>query len=151
MLWHVAKRRLLARQHKSSLFSRLFWPLTRADKKHNGSESGHGHEHEHVAPAQGKEKVVMRTMMRRIKRLMLIAAFANVAKRLISRKVGGAEGAKMMLMETMPKMMDRAFSKLEPSKRQEMLGRCHAVLTGLDEKYGTETEAVEEPAELIAA
>lgn len=89
--------------------------------------------------------------MNRFKRFVLMAVFWAVAKRVIVKQVGGAEGVRMRLMEVMPKMMDRAFGKLEPEKREEMLANCHAVLAGLDEKYGVGVDLVEEPVERVAA
>ncbi len=89
--------------------------------------------------------------MRTIKRFMLLAVLGMIARRLVIKRVGGRKGVETMLMDVMPKMMDRAFGRLEPAKRQEMLTRCHAMLDGLEEKYGAGIRPVEEPAEPVAA
>ena len=44
-------------------------------------------------------------------------------------------------------MVDKAFGKLAPARRQKMLAHFHATLAGLEEKYGTRTEHAEEPTE----
>ncbi len=74
----------------------------------------------------------------------LIGAFVI---RLILKRTGGQEGVEKMMVEVMPKVMDAAFGKLAPEKRQEMLAHVQATLAGLEEKYGTRTESADEPAE----
>ncbi len=70
----------------------------------------------------------------------LIGAFVI---RLILKRTGGQEGVEKMMVEVMPKVMDKAFEKLPPERRQEMLAHLRATLDGLEEKYGTGTEHAE--------
>ena len=51
------------------------------------------------------------------------------------------------MVEVMPTVMDKAFEKLAPAKRQEMLAHLHATLAGLEEKYGARAEDAEGPRE----
>ena len=57
------------------------------------------------------------------------------------------EVVEKLMVEVMPKLMDKAFGKLAPARRQEMLDHFHATLAGLEEKYGTPTQHAEEPTE----
>ena len=85
--------------------------------------------------------------MRLLIRIIGSAFIGALVVRLILKRTGGPEGVAKLMMEVMPKVMDGAFSKLAPAKRQEMLAQCHAglaqchaVLARLEEKYGTGTE-----------
>ena len=49
------------------------------------------------------------------------------------------------MVEVMPKLMDKAFGKLVPASRQEMLAHFQATLAGLQEKYGIDADKTEEP------
>ena len=61
--------------------------------------------------------------------------------------MSGPEVVEKLMVEVMPKLMDKAFSKIAPGRRQEMLAHFHATLAGLEEKYGIPTERAEEPSE----
>ena len=85
--------------------------------------------------------------MRLLIKIIGMAVIARVVGRLILKRTSGPEGVEKMMVEAMPKVMDAAFGKLAPEKRQEMLAHFHATLAGLEEKYGTRTEHREEPTE----
>ena len=80
-------------------------------------------------------------------RLIGMAVIARVVSRLILKRTSGPEGVERLMVEVMPRMMDKAFEKLAPAKRQEMLAHFHTTLAALEEKYGTGTEHAEEPTE----
>ena len=85
--------------------------------------------------------------MRLLIKVIGMAVMVRVVGRLILRRSGGPEGVEKMMVEVMPKVMDKAFEKLAPAKRQEMLAHFRATLAGLEEKYGTRAEQSEEPTE----
>ena len=85
--------------------------------------------------------------MRLLIRIIGMAVIARVVGRLVRKRTSGAEGVEKLMADVMPKMMDKAFEKLAPAKRQEMLAHFHTTLAGLEEKYGTGTEHAEEPTE----
>ena len=78
--------------------------------------------------------------MRTLMRIIGPAFIGTLVVRLILKRTGGPEGVEKMMMEVMPKVMDKAMGKLPPARRQEMLAFFHATLAGLEEKYGTGTE-----------
>ncbi len=71
------------------------------------------------------------------------AVIGSVVGRLILKRTSGLKGVE----KVMPKVIDKAFGKLAPARRQEMLAHFHATLAGLEEKYGSRTEHAEEPTE----
>ncbi len=83
--------------------------------------------------------------MRLLIRIIGMAVIARVVSRLILKRTSGPEGVEKLMVEVMPRMMDKAFEKLVPAKRQEMLAHFHTTLTGLEEKDGTSTEHTGEP------
>ena len=85
--------------------------------------------------------------MRLLIRIIGMAVIGSMVGRLILKRSGGPEGVEKAMVEVMPKVMDKAFEKLPPGKRQEMLAHLRATLAGLEEKYGTSTEHAEEPTE----
>ena len=85
--------------------------------------------------------------MRLLIRIIGTAVIGSLIGRLILKRTSGPEGVEKLMVEVMPKVMDKAFEKLAPAKRQEMLAHLHATLAGLDEKYGTHTKQAEEPTE----
>ena len=85
--------------------------------------------------------------MRLLIRIIGMAVIGSVVARRILRSTSGPEGVEKVMVEVMPKVMDKAFEKLTPAKRQEMLAHFYATLAGLEEKYGTRTENAEEPTE----
>ena len=82
--------------------------------------------------------------MRLLIRIIGTALIGSVVGRLILKRTNGPEGVEKVMVEVMPKVMDKAFDKLTPTRRQEMLAHFHATLAGLEEKYGTRTEHAEE-------
>ena len=64
----------------------------------------------------------------------------SVVRGLIAKRTDGPEAIEKLMVEVMPKLMDKAFGKLEPAKRQEMLDHLQATLAGLQEKYGIGTD-----------
>ena len=80
-------------------------------------------------------------------RIIGMAVIGSMIGRLILKRTSGSEGVEKVMVEVVPKVMDKAFEKLAPAKRQEMLAHLHGTLAGLDEKYGTRTEHAEEPTE----
>ena len=85
--------------------------------------------------------------MRLLIRLIGMAVIGSLVGRLILKRTSGPEGVEKMMVEVVPKVMDAAFDKLTPAKRQEMLAHLRATLAGLEEKYGTGTGHAEEPTE----
>ena len=85
--------------------------------------------------------------MRLLIRIIGTAVIGSVVGRLILKCTSGPEGVEKVMVEVMPKVMDKALGKLSPVRRQEMLAHFHATLSGLEEKYGTRTEHAEEPTE----
>ena len=85
--------------------------------------------------------------MRLLMKIIGRAFIAALVLRLILRRTGGPEGVEKMMVEVMPKVMDKAFEKLAPAKRQEMLAHLRTTLAGLEEKYGTRAEHADEPTE----
>ena len=83
--------------------------------------------------------------MRLLTRIIGTAVIGSVVGRLILKRTSGSEGVEKVMVEVMPKVMDKAFGKLSPARRQEMLAHFRATLAGLEEKYGTRTEHAEEP------
>ena len=79
--------------------------------------------------------------MRKLIRLFASVMLVSMIGRLILMKKAGPEGVQKMFMDVMPKVMDSAFAKLQPEKRQQMLAHCHAMIAGLDAKYGEPTAA----------
>ena len=73
-------------------------------------------------------------------RITGMAVIARVVGRLILKSTSGPDGVEKMMVEVMPKVMDAAFGKLAPEKRQGMLARFRSTLAGLEEQYGTRTE-----------
>ena len=94
---------------------------------------------EHIEPG--------RTIMRLIIRIIGMAVIAGVVGRLILKRTSGPGSVEKMMVEVMPKVMDQAFGKLAPAKREEMLAHLHTTLAGLEEKYGHRNEQAEEPTE----
>ena len=82
--------------------------------------------------------------MRLLIRLIGVAVIGSMVGRLILKRTGGPEGVEQALVEVMPKVMDKAFEKLAPARRQEMLAHLRATLAGLEEKYGASTEHAED-------
>lgn len=80
-------------------------------------------------------------------RIIVTAVIGSMLGRLILKRSGGPQGVETMMVEVMPKVMDKAFDQLAPAKRREMLAHLHTTLDALDEKYGTGTEPAAEPAE----
>ncbi len=136
-MWQVVKRRLPVGERSPNPLARL--------------QRGVGTRIETLSGLGDLATTKVKRIMRTIRRFLLVAVLGMIARRLVVRRVGGPKGVETMLMDVMPKMMDRAFGKLEPAKRQEMLTRCHAMLDGLEEKYGTGIGPVEEPAGPVAA
>ena len=85
--------------------------------------------------------------MRLLMRIIGMAVIGSMVGRLILKRTGGPEGVERMMVEVMPKVMDKAFEKLAPEKRQEVLSQLRVTLAGLEEKYGTRTGHAEEPTE----
>ncbi len=85
--------------------------------------------------------------MRLLIRIIGTAVIGSVVGRLILKRTSGSKGVEKVMVEVIPKVMDKAFGKLAPARRQEMLAHFHATLAGLEEKYGTRTEHAEEPTE----
>ena len=85
--------------------------------------------------------------MRLLIRIIGMAVIGSVVARRILRRTSGPEGVEKVIVEVMPKVMDKVFEKLTPAKRQEMLAHLHGTLAGLEEKYGTRSEHTEEPKE----
>ncbi len=61
--------------------------------------------------------------------------------------MSGPEVVEKVMVEVMPKLMDKAFRKIATARRQEMLAHFRATLAGLEEKYGPRIEHAEEPTE----
>ncbi len=78
--------------------------------------------------------------MRLLTRIIMTAVIGTVVGRLILRRTSGPEGVEKLMVEVVPKVMDKAFEKLAPAKRQEMLAHLHTTLAGLEEKYGAGSE-----------
>ena len=52
----------------------------------------------------------------------------------------------------MPRVMDRAFARMSPERRQVVLTHCHETLSVLEHKYGPAAPHEEaEPTERLAA
>ena len=80
-------------------------------------------------------------------RIIGMAVIGSVVRRLILQRTRGPEAVEKLMVEVMPKLMDKAFGKLGPARRQEMLAHFRATLAGLEEKYGTGSGQTEEPAD----
>ena len=80
-------------------------------------------------------------------RIIVTAIIGSILGRLILKRTGGPEGVEKMMVEVMPKVMDKAFDQLAPAKRREMLAHLHTTLDALDQKYGTGTEHAADPTE----
>ena len=74
-----------------------------------------------------------------------MAVIGSVVSRLILQRTRGPEAVEKLMVEVMPKLMDKAFGKLAPARRQEMFAHFQATLAGLEEKYGS--GQTEEPAD----
>ena len=85
--------------------------------------------------------------MRLLFRIIVTAVIGSMVGRFILKRTSDSDGVEKLMVEVMPKVMDKAFEKLAPAKRQEMLAHFHETLAGLEEKYGTGTERAGEPAE----
>ena len=70
----------------------------------------------------------------------MTAVIGSMLGRLLLKRSGGPEGVEKMMVEVMPKVLDKAFGQLAPAKRREMLAHLHTTLDALDEKYGTSSE-----------
>ena len=77
--------------------------------------------------------------MRLLIRIIGTAVIGSMVGRLILKRASDPEGVEKLMVEVMPKVMDKAFEKLVPAKRQEMLAHLRETLAGLEEKYGTRT------------
>ncbi len=78
--------------------------------------------------------------MRLLIRIIGLAVIGSVVRRLILQRTRGPEAVEKLMVEVMPKLLDKAFGKLAPAKRQEMLLHFQATLATLEEKYSTRTE-----------
>jgi len=85
--------------------------------------------------------------MRLLMRIIMMAVIGSVVGRLILRRTSGPEGVEKLMVEVVPKVLDKAFEKLAPAKQQEMLAHLHTTLAGLEEKYGTRTGHAQQPTE----
>ena len=85
--------------------------------------------------------------MRLLVRIIGTAIIGSIVGRLILKRMSGPDGVEKVMVEVMPQVMDKAFAKLTPAKRQEMLAHFRTTLAGLEEKYGTRTEQTEESTE----
>lgn len=74
--------------------------------------------------------------MRRLIKLIAFGLLVSAIGRAVLKGQAGPERVQKTFMDMMPQMLDRAFTKLDPEKRRQMLARCHTVLSKLDEKYG---------------
>ena len=83
--------------------------------------------------------------MRLLAKLIGRALIGAFVIRLILKRTGGQQGVEKMMVEVMPKVLDKAFEKLAPEKRREMLDHFRTTLAELEEKYGTRAEHGEEP------
>ena len=82
--------------------------------------------------------------MRLLIRIIGMAVIGSMVGRLILKRTSGSDGVEKVMVEVMPKVMDKAFEKLAPARRQEMLAHLQATLAGLEEKYGASTERAED-------
>ena len=78
-----------------------------------------------------------RMIIRLLIRIIGMAVIGSVVRSFIRKRPGGPEAVEKLMVEVMPKLMDKAFGKLGPARRQEMLAHFRATLAGLEEKYGT--------------
>ena len=85
--------------------------------------------------------------MRLLMRIIMMAVIGSVVGRLILRRTSGPEGVEKLMVEVVPKVLDKAFEKLAPAKQQEMLAHLHTTLAGLEEQYGTRTGHAQQPTE----
>ena len=83
--------------------------------------------------------------MRLLIKIIGVAFVGSLVGRLILKGTSSPEGIEKVLTEVMPKVMDKAFVKLAPAKRREVLDRLHTMIAGLEEKYGDGTDHTEEP------
>ena len=74
-----------------------------------------------------------------------MAVIGSVVRSFIRKRTRGPEAIEKVMVEVMPKLMDKAFGKLVPASRQEMLAHFQATLAGLQEKYGIDADKTEEP------
>ncbi len=74
--------------------------------------------------------------MRLLTRIIGTVVIGSVIRRIILKRKGGTDGVEKVMVELMPRMMDKVFGKLVPERRVEMLAHFRATLARLEEKYG---------------
>ncbi len=83
--------------------------------------------------------------MRLLMKIIGAAFICSLVGRQILKRTNNREGIEKVMVEVIPKVMDKAFAKLAPAKRREMIDRFRAMIAELEEKYGHDTDRTEEP------
>ena len=74
--------------------------------------------------------------MRLLTKIIGTMVIGSVIRRIILKRKGDTDGVEKMMVELMPRVMDKIFGKLVPERRFEMLAHFRATLARLEEKYG---------------
>ena len=74
--------------------------------------------------------------MRILIRIIVMAFIGSLIGRKIFGRARGSDGLERFMAEAVPKIAGKAFAKLPPAKRREVLARWRAMLDGLEEQYG---------------
>ena len=83
--------------------------------------------------------------MRLLTKIIGTMVIGSVIRRIILKRKGDTDGVEKMMMELMPRVMDKIFGKLVPERRVEMLAHLRATLARLEEKYGIRQPAAGAP------